>query len=344
MQLLEQLASGYNEVVESDILVECASIYGYLECMDELMERNILTECTVMEGLDIREIGRKIVLIIKKLIDRAMGLFKKLSSFFKSKAKETSDDAKPNTFDTHKNDWEIADEELRKYPFTGVDTRYLKMVLFDINCAISLLGLNGISPFCDIVKFVHSKHNYSETNTIPQAILDILSDNGASATRKIYDFTNSEVLKDFIGASLESPNDLKKLPSMCYDHEICGDRIYDKKILTWGDVQYLNNGYNEVLRVYSGIYQDMQKELDSYIKELKSYADKLDKLSIESPEDLKLIQCGQNIIGTSIQCYTSLSMGIPPVIAKSEAELDNLKKYIDNLAKNILALKNIGIL
>ena len=56
MQLLEQLAIGnsyINPTLESFTL-ECASVFGYMECMSELCESEVL-----LEGIDIKSIFKK---------------------------------------------------------------------------------------------------------------------------------------------------------------------------------------------------------------------------------------------------------------------------------------------
>lgn len=86
MQLLEALACGSNtHVTEHDILAECGSIMGYLECMDEMMRNDILTESVVMEGIDVKGIFKKVVAFIKSIIGKAKQLITKVVNFFKGK-------------------------------------------------------------------------------------------------------------------------------------------------------------------------------------------------------------------------------------------------------------------
>lgn len=93
MQLLEQLACGYLEVygyqniTEQSILTDCASILGYLECADDLVTSGILAESVVLEGIDLKAIGLRIIDFIRGTLEKLHGLLSRAGRFFKNKAR-----------------------------------------------------------------------------------------------------------------------------------------------------------------------------------------------------------------------------------------------------------------
>ena len=81
MQLLEQLAMGRctNSTLES-ITTEYASICGYVECMSELCESEVL-----FEGISVKDIVKTVCDVIISLFGKIKKLGMKVISFLKSK-------------------------------------------------------------------------------------------------------------------------------------------------------------------------------------------------------------------------------------------------------------------
>ena len=116
MQLLEQLAMGehINQTLESFTL-ECASVFGYMECMSELCESEVL-----LEGIDIKSIFKKIggaiISLLGKIKDlglRAIGFLKTKAKWFASKFKRSEND-NDSSEKTEKKKEEILKLELKK--------------------------------------------------------------------------------------------------------------------------------------------------------------------------------------------------------------------------------------
>ena len=89
MQLLEQLAwdGAVGSVTESDVLTDCSSILGYLECMDDMLGAGVITESVLMEGIDIKGLMKTIVKFIKMLIGKLINMLKNAGKFIMSKVK-----------------------------------------------------------------------------------------------------------------------------------------------------------------------------------------------------------------------------------------------------------------
>lgn len=85
MQLLEQLALGYQEVTEIDILTECAEINGYLECMREMNNLDIVAENVLMEGVNFKEIISRAFTALQGIFERISNFLKKIVRFFRRK-------------------------------------------------------------------------------------------------------------------------------------------------------------------------------------------------------------------------------------------------------------------
>lgn len=90
MQLLEQLACGYNDNITTEsITMDCASIQGYLECMMEMDEIDVVTE-----GIDFKAMAKKLLTFIKSIFEKIRNLFGKLVSFIKNIGKRNTNSNK----------------------------------------------------------------------------------------------------------------------------------------------------------------------------------------------------------------------------------------------------------
>lgn len=91
MQILEQLACGYDlNVTTESVLTECASMQGYLECMMEMSEAEVVTE-----GVNLKNIVDKVIKFIQSIVKKIKGLGMKVISFLKGKFKKKRSDEKP---------------------------------------------------------------------------------------------------------------------------------------------------------------------------------------------------------------------------------------------------------
>ena len=90
MQILEQLAFGMDDnVTIENIVAECNSIQGYLECMVDIEQMDI-----VVESIDLKATVKKILIFIKSIFEKMKNLFNKFVSFIRNIGKKSANSNK----------------------------------------------------------------------------------------------------------------------------------------------------------------------------------------------------------------------------------------------------------
>lgn len=83
-QLLEQVATGdgvnYNNQIQTDLAMECASFVGYMECVSDMIELDV-----VSEGIDFKVIFNKLSEFGKIIYNKAIKIIDGLVNFVQSK-------------------------------------------------------------------------------------------------------------------------------------------------------------------------------------------------------------------------------------------------------------------
>ena len=133
MQLLEQLVNNEISITESELLMDCASTMGYLECMEEIYHNQSYVPMT--EG-----IIQNVINGIKTIIGKLIGLLRKAKDFFASKIKKEKANNKPSN-PKEKDNGQKPEDRLRAHPYTGpMPESRLEVLEYMTNAYNSLMG------------------------------------------------------------------------------------------------------------------------------------------------------------------------------------------------------------
>lgn len=151
MQILEQLTYGYaNDVTESDMLMDCASITGYLECTKLMLDNDILTESAITEG-----IGTTVLGWFRTIAEKVKVFFKKLASFFRRKKAP-----KPKVTKT-----EVTEEWLNDHPYNGPTPSSRKDAANAISATAKAVAKKSTGVINNATGVLKTKEGDSESTT-----------------------------------------------------------------------------------------------------------------------------------------------------------------------------------
>lgn len=360
MQLLEQLA--YSDTIVDTIMTECNTIRGYMECMIEMSEMEIVTE-----GIDLKNIWEKFITLIKKIIDKFKSLIKKFIRFITKQkdteekvnksVKKSMDDMKsagaftnepvsPETEQKVKNDYTFTNETYRISQMTRADVtrtilnnmNYTGPTISGIQNAIALIRIMT-NYMVDQVRFSfdHTMQLVDElpTDKLPKNLKDI-SSSAHDSIRYVNSYMSSLVknndklksLYDKFGGRSSWASD-----SIYFDNNF--KDVYTGKENLENLSLFLNFIYSETIKEYKGVNYDT---FDCVTNDIKSY---------QSGTDYKLIQ--QNIkklndyadkLGSLVRKienqFSTISNEFDELTQQKKDELKEKMEYINVYEKSII--------
>ena len=366
MQILESLVYGGSEVTTSDVIIECATLAGYVECMQELVDNDILTESVVMEGIDVKAIGKQALELVKTMINKIKGLITKLIGFFKGrkgkvKAVAMSSASKKETHNkTNGDPSEVKnkskiDRVFESYPYSGIHPETIGRS--NINVLYYAKGFRE-----GIYRLTMNIENYlkyiASSNCADDDIYDI--EHSASRINAKFNEGQDVVLSyitrsrengddadyDSIAGKIKSIDDCKHIPLMFYKYYSNNER-YDNHILTMEEFGHLYGGFYAVSKSYSEFADDISRELadqkekvDELSKQVGDARNKMESDNFKNPDDIsKALRCVQDSCIIAVQAMVSFGAGMTEYCNTMETDLDKVSSYITQL---IVPLREAG--
>ena len=338
MQLLEQLAMDRctNSTLES-ITTEYASICGYVECMSELCESEVL-----FESISVKDIVKAVCDVIIGLFGKIKKLGMKIISFLKSKMSWFT--ARGKNHSNNKFEEDLKNEEtksekikdiLNKNPYTGPHPYGIMDGLFNIKLFVEH-GVEYTVKQCDIsLEMINEV--LSGERTFSDNFKERYEDFFSNPSKKIYsdiaDVKNTEKLKGI----LNGPNDIPKALEILYKDEFSDGRYCDKKVLGRDDIRWFSEDIAKVSSDIASMLQNMvttfQRNVDYCNKkstEVEAMIKKLDSSTNEEYDDFlqKFMTYTMNEFIIAANMNTSSLAAIPNILNVATKDVETVQTYL----------------
>lgn len=293
-------------ITHSDIISECASISGYLECIEDMISSEIVTESILMEGL-----GAAIIGVIKGLLHKLGELFKRISGFFRNKKMNENKKShvkfvpvKPQT----------VEEWIKTHAFSGIDPSGVNIILLDIKTCTN--------------EFIPVSRSLINTSVIDFK-------NGKPVSLDIEEITG-KLCASFYGSSLGTASvnkdgvtldDVGKVPANIYRMI----KESDTKPLTVDKLTDFISEANELPAKYNEITGELTKStggLSEYLKNMENAVATKFKMTDDNQKSLKSVQTLLTIL---IKCTTGYAASLTEVFAKLDKDIANIQTYVNSL-------------
>ena len=373
MQLLEQLAmGGCTNVTLESITTEYASIQGYMECMSELCESEVL-----LEGIDIKgiftKIGEGIVTLfgkIRTLGSKVIGFLRKKITEFTSKFKrkdkgEKKEEPKPQQQEPEsqekKEEPETTKEEepkatektreekiadiLNQNPFTGCHPNGISRGIQNVwTFARETVGVNIPQSMTYDLKYFKAVWNHKKEMT-PEDREELDSEFSDPSKRFKVLFNNGEDARSTLKGVLNSPSDIPKAIGVLYNEGMKGFS-YEKRVLDPGDISFFKErlvaAADNIARASQDLMSTVSKNVDycnAKAKEVESdmkmflSVPKVDNDTMYSLK--KYVAQIMNDFTMLANVNTMLLSAIPNVLAVAESDMSKTQAYVNSISAKI---------
>lgn len=343
MQLLEQLGYAENSTVGGimSIAEECAVIHGYMECMSELCESEIL-----LEGIDIGGAIKKVIGMVVDAFKRFKGFCVKISKLIGRKIEEALQKFKRKKRQSNTNNsngsqnvkYPTTEKEfnlrLKENPYsgptiTGIDIGVSKIHRFFIDvCESAILGLKRYTElFIDI----------ATGNVIDNDDLDDYVNKWRGGDRSFRDILNLDSTYSEFSNLLTSPDDIPDVIETIYD---CSIKQWYKTnvVYTFEEFESVNEAslFNvdaiyEKLNLLRSQVKNMVDLCESYISKLENAMRHMALKTGQENKQSKLVHVNQALKEFTVMitvCNLTIST-IPTISQKVESDVDCICKYCD---------------
>ena len=359
MQLLEQLAYRHTSNCSLEFIsMECASIHGYIECMVELCESEVL-----LEGISIKDLAKKvgnfILGIIKKIkdltliaIDVLKAIVKKLVSYVKpNKDKDNHRSKKDMTED------ELIKDLLNHNPYTGITPHEIMFGVKDVSIFIRhVIGErvpNKIKDYQEILSdIISGKYGLNDVydddlgyGTSNKQLLDELFDD----THDFKWFFGS-YYKEFnagtnISGILNGPNNIPKVIDLLYTNgskKTFDEQVYDEK-----GINQLQIDVDDTAKKFKLAISNIIKSMENNVKACDDFKSKIEyamkNLSSQKDADDQFVQkCLVKLTehwSILSNVSTSIISLIPSFVTRVENDIDSVQQYINGIDMKIKEIK-----
>ena len=365
MQLLEQLA--INDMVVPDMVQECYSVLGYLQCMEEFVSCS--SDEYVTEGISVKEIFNRIWEAIKSIFGKIRKVINDFITFIKSKIMKSANDKldeivssasseKPQATKSQSgnaNKYSLQgkiDQIYKQNPFTGVcqaaitttmkeldefigktlESSYRESLvpLESIGAAIDILGGNG--PIADDM----IKKNIDElSNKLPSDPKALIGN--------MMNFDSKWGKSSKMKKEVNSPQDFEKIPSMIYNsyrNGYGGLSPYKNEVLDSFSFKKLQDQCKEAAEAISkysksiiSSLEDARSDNDYAIKKCKDMEKSVNEISMADNASCVTKILNQSVASLNIvsQCVTYCSVGFSKAVLLMDSDLDNASKYVKKI-------------
>ena len=336
MQLLEQLAMGRctNSTLES-ITTEYASICGYVECMSELCESEVL-----FEGISVKDIVKAVCDVIIGLFGKIKKLGMKVISFLKSKISWFT--ARGKNYSNNKFEEDLKNQEtksekikdiLNKNPYTGPHPNGIIDGLFNIKQFVTY-GIETDVKYCDIgLEMINDV--LSGERTFSANFKEEYENFFSNPSKESYD----DIVERFssLKGVLNGPSDIPKALEILYKDGFSDGLYCDKKVLGRDDIRWFSEDIAKVSSDIASMLQNMittfQRNVDYCNKkstEVEAIMKKFDSSANEEYDDFlqKYMIYVMNKFTIAANMNASSLAAIPNILNVATKDVETVQTYL----------------
>lgn len=327
MQLLEKLAVAQDDMTITDITMECMSASGYVECIEELIQHNILAESVVMEGA----IG-SVINIFQKIIKKIIDVLKNAVAFFSKKLIPKKSQSDPKSKDKAEQE-----EYLKQHPYTGPSPDAIRLYEHLVDRFLITASAALFQRMLNISAVLKTKdENYVEklkdggTELFGLMLVDIIS----NVVGKDTDDEYANRLIKLYEKSLISPDDFAKIPNLLYKFSKQEITDYTNRVFTPQEAQRLRNNYNFCYSNHTDHVAKVRKELEAEKKRAEQFQRIFDSTvapnwgSQIDDQSKKLIDAASLTMAKLSNCIFHMINGITAMFTQVEKDIHTIDQYI----------------
>ena len=336
MQLLEQLAYGdtSNCSLES-ISMECASIQGYMECMNELYKSEVILEGTSAKDT-IKKIGDLISHVLekfKKFCEKVVGFFKRKIEEFKTKFnrkhRDKGEENKSENRTTNAKEQESISEIFEKYRYSGLNPEKI----FDASKAVRDASNRIVNAILDEVHYI----NQFDFEKIAEGKIEKQTELDTFLSTNI-----KTVLNRVIDKSVDDEAGISKFIEKIYT-DISRVSVYKNYKLTMDELGVFDDNINFTIeystKTFNSYIDTFNKSLPetingmNYIEDIKVREDLLSEKSVQYT--VRAFQKVFSHITLCLNICSSMVSAISKVFDNLKDDAEMVRNYISGMYDRI---------
>lgn len=340
MQLLEQLGYSENAVTGSNIVFiveECAAIQGYMECMSELCESEVL-----LEGVNVKDTIKKIGNLISEALKRFKEFCKKAAGFFRRKIEElktkfnrkrNEKKEKSKSEDRETKDVEYPDEDdiLEKHRYSGLNPEKIynaSKAVKDVTYRIAQAILNEMSHVTNFEDIATNDKKIIENQTELDAFLNT---------------DTKTILNRIIGESVDDQAGISKFVEKIYtdisrvsiykNYKLSSDELEDFNDDINLSIELFTNTANLYTNQFSHSLPDLINDLNLSFKKIEIREDVLSEKSVQYVT--RVFQKVFSVITLCLNICSSMVSAISKVFDKFKEDAGMICGYIQKVENDM---------